>query len=45
MLFGTRGQRFSAGEVADLLREAGFTDVSLTPTYAYYSLVAASKPG
>lgn len=45
MLFGTRGQQFSAGELADLLGEAGFTDVALTPTYAYYSLVTARKPG
>ncbi len=45
MLTRTRGQQFTFGDLADLLGEAGFTDVSMIPTYAYYSLVSASKPG
>jgi hypothetical protein len=44
MCLSTRGKQFSAGELGELLHEAGFGGISVTPTYAYYSLVSASKP-
>jgi hypothetical protein len=44
MCLRTRGKQFSAGELGELLHEAGFGEISVTPTYAYYSLVSASKP-
>jgi O-methyltransferase len=44
MAFHTRGKQFSAGERGELLHEAGFGALAITPTYAYYSLVSASKP-
>ena len=44
--FATSGQgkQYSASELADFLKEAGFTEIVVTPTYAYYSLVRALKP-
>jgi len=39
-----RGKQYTARELDELLREVGFTDTTVTPTYAYYSLVSASKP-
>jgi len=44
MLLATKGKQFSATELDELLTEAGFQDVSVMPTYAYYSLVSAKKP-
>ena len=44
MLLYTRGKQYSAPELTALLQEAGFTGVSVTPTYAYYSLVTATRP-
>jgi hypothetical protein len=44
MAISTRGKQYSAEELAHLLTEAGFTNVAVTPTYAYYSLVSAEKP-
>jgi acetylserotonin N-methyltransferase len=44
MLLSTRGKQFSAGELNVLLRDVGFEDVEVRPTYAYYSLVSARKP-
>lgn len=39
-----QGTQYTGGELDALLREAGFIDVSIVPTYAYYSLVSARKP-
>jgi predicted O-methyltransferase YrrM len=44
MLVTTKGKQFTAKELDDLLRECGFEDVSVIPTYSYYSLVSARKP-
>jgi hypothetical protein len=44
MAFRTRGKQFTAGTLGELFREAGFRGISVTPTYADYSLVSASKP-
>jgi hypothetical protein len=39
-----QGKQSSASELADFLKEAGFTHIVVTPTYAYYSLVRVLKP-
>lgn len=44
MMLGTRGKQFSAPELNTMLTTAGFVDLTVTPTYAYYSLVSATKP-
>lgn len=44
MVLITNGKQFTAQEITDLLTECGFRDVSITPTYAYYSLISAKKP-
>jgi hypothetical protein len=44
MMFFTEGKQFTAGELDALLRECGFQDVAVTPTYGYYSLISGSKP-
>ncbi len=44
MLLGTQGQQFTAGELINLLQEAGFTDVRFMDSYGGFSLVSARKP-
>jgi acetylserotonin N-methyltransferase len=44
MATGARGKQYSAGELDGMLREAGFGEATVTPTYGYYSLVSARKP-
>lgn len=44
MMLRTRGQQFTYSELRKLLQEAGFVDVDVTATYAYYSLICARKP-
>lgn len=43
MLLGTRGQQFTFTQLRTLLQDAGFVDVEVSSTYAYYSLVRARK--
>ena len=45
MMLGTRGKQFSVPELDALLGHAGFVDTHATPSYGYYSLVTATKPG
>lgn len=45
MLIRTEGRQFTLPELAALLGAAGFTETTVTPTYGYYSLVNARKPG
>jgi acetylserotonin N-methyltransferase len=44
MLFVARGRQRSAGELAELLRTAGFIDVAVTTTASGYASLAATKP-
>ncbi len=44
MMLGTRGKQFSAPELNTLLSSAGFAQMKVTPTYAYHSLVSATRP-
>jgi hypothetical protein len=43
-MLALRGKQYSVDELDQLLQEAGFTGTTITPTYAYYSLVSAIKP-
>jgi len=43
MRVGTMGKQFTAPELRGALEAAGFTDVSVTNTYAYFSLTTAYK--
>jgi O-methyltransferase domain/Dimerisation domain len=43
MIFFTQGKQFTAGELEELLGEAGFEEIALKPTYGYYSLVTGRK--
>ena len=44
MLTGNEGKQFTAAELETQLTGVGFAGVTVTPTYGYYSLVAARKP-
>jgi acetylserotonin N-methyltransferase len=44
MLAGTRGQQFTSAELRELLAASGFADISVRPSYGYYSLVSGRKP-
>ncbi|MBD2436643.1 methyltransferase [Nostoc sp. FACHB-110] len=44
MVWVTEGKQFTAREIQQLLTECGFVDISITPTYGYYSLISATKP-
>jgi len=43
MIFFIQGKQFTAGELQELLGEAGFKEFVLTSTYGYYSLVTGRK--
>ena len=44
MLVHELGKQFTQAEFENLLGEAGFVDVQVTPSFGYYSLVTAQKP-
>jgi hypothetical protein len=44
MLACTKGQQFTAPDLSDLLRAAGFEDVNVTPAHGSYAVVSARKP-
>jgi len=43
MLLGTKGQQFTATELASLFGKAGFKDPKVTPGRGYYAVVSARK--
>jgi predicted O-methyltransferase YrrM len=43
MLANTRGRQFTFQQVKAMLEEAGFGDVTVVPTYSYYSVVRGTK--
>jgi hypothetical protein len=43
MLLATKGQQFTAVELANLLTGAGFADVKITPTHGFYAVLSARK--
>jgi hypothetical protein len=44
MLLNTEGQQYSGRELVTMLQEAGFTDIELTATFGYWSMVSGRKP-
>jgi hypothetical protein len=44
MMLSTEGKQLTARELRELLAACGFLDVSVTPTYGYYSLTRGRKP-
>jgi hypothetical protein len=44
MLIAMQGQEYSGRELAAMLREAGFTDIEVKPTWGYWSIVTGRKP-
>lgn len=44
MLMGTKGQQFTAPELAEILTSVGFVDFRVTPTHGNYAVVSARKP-
>lgn len=44
MLMGTKGQQFTAPDLAEILTSVGFTDFRVTPTHGNYAVVSARKP-
>ncbi len=45
MLLWTEGQQYSGAELSSMLREAGFIDLEVKPTFGYWSIVTGRKPG
>jgi acetylserotonin N-methyltransferase len=43
MLANTRGRQFTFSQLKALLEEVGFSDISVVPTYSYYSVVSGTK--
>jgi hypothetical protein len=43
-MLGISGKQYSAKECEQILLEIGFEQVSILPTYAYYSVISATKP-
>jgi hypothetical protein len=43
MVWVTEGKQFALHELEQLLTEAGFEEITLSPAYGYYSLVSAKK--
>ncbi len=44
MLLWVTGQQYSGRELAEMLAEAGFRDIKVTPTFGYWSIVTGVKP-
>lgn len=44
MLLWTEGQQYSGREISSMLREAGFKNIQVKPTFGYWSIVTGVKP-
>jgi O-methyltransferase domain/Dimerisation domain len=44
MLAAMPGQQYSGREITQMLREAGFTNIEVKPTFGYWSIVTGVKP-
>jgi hypothetical protein len=44
MLYWVPGQQYSGRELTDMLKEAGFEDIEVKPTFGYWSIVTGVKP-
>ena len=45
LLWYEAGRQYSGREFSAMLEEAGFSDIEVTPTFGYYSIVIGRKPG
>ena len=45
LLWYQAGRQYSGREFSAMLDEAGFSDIEVTPTFGYYSVVIGRKPG
>jgi hypothetical protein len=45
MLGWTEGEQYSGKEISEMLREAGFANIQVRPTFGYWGLVTAQKLG
>jgi hypothetical protein len=43
MSYFTEGKQFTARELQNLLMKAGFSEITVTPTYGYYSIVSGKR--
>jgi hypothetical protein len=44
MLLCTEGQQYSGNELTNMLKEAGFTNIEIQPTFGYWSILTGCKP-
>ena len=44
MLESMPGQQYSGREITQMLREAGFTNIEVKPTFGHWSIVMGVKP-
>ena len=44
MLLWTEGEQYSGREISSMLREAGFKNIQVKPTFGYWSMVTGVKP-
>jgi hypothetical protein len=44
MLLWTEGEQYSGREISSMLREAGFRNIAVKPTFGYWSIVTGVKP-
>lgn len=44
MLLWTEGEQYSGREISSMLREAGFKNIQVKPTFGYWSIVTGVKP-
>ena len=44
MLGWTEGEQYSGKEISEMLREAGFGNIQVRPTFGYWGIVTAQKP-
>lgn len=43
MLLWTQGQQFSGEELIEILADAGFAEIKITPSFGYWSIIEGSK--
>jgi SAM-dependent methyltransferase len=45
LLWYKAGRQYSGRELSGMLQDAGFSEIEVTPTFGYYSVVIGRKPG
>jgi len=44
MLLWCEGQQYSGSQLSEMLRQAGFDNIEVIPTFGYWSIVTGLKP-